>query len=316
MDRHFVDDLDVRLRWPPPGDGWREPSTDDLVWRRNGNGAAPAAPAGPVLRLTKRPEPLGRWLREMWRHRGVLMELSKKDFRVRYKRASLGVLWAAAVPVLQAAVMAFVFSRVGRFGDDSYSYAVYVLAGMAAWAYVSMAVPASTTAIVDASTLTDKVWFPRAALALVPVVSNLVTLAISVGVVVVAMPLFGEPVAPRLLLLVPAIALLVAFTAALGLLLSALDVYFRDVKFMVQAAVLVWFYLTPVVYPPSVLGGAGRWIQFNPLTGIVGLFQHAATGAPVPSATAVVMSVVATLVVLVWGVVYHRRHDRLFVDQL
>jgi lipopolysaccharide transport system permease protein len=305
--------LDVRLEWPDGG----LPTAE----RSNGNGAGTIAngagyTATQVLRLNRRPEPFRRWLGALWRHRGVLAELSRKDFRVRYKRASLGVIWAAAVPVLQAAVMAFVFSRVGRFGGTGYSYAVYVLAGMAAWAYGSMAITASTTSIVDASSLTDKVWFPRAILALVPVVSNLVTLAISVAVVIAAMPVFGEPITPRVLLLFPAAALLFAFTAALGLLLSALDVYFRDVKFMVQAIVLVWFYVTPIVSPPSVLGSAGTWLQFNPLTGIVGLFQRAATGAPVPTTTAVVVSVVATFVFLACGVAYHRRHDRLFVDQL
>jgi ABC-type polysaccharide/polyol phosphate export permease len=85
---------------------------------------------------------------------------------------------------------------------------------------------------------------------------------------------------------------------------------------MVQAAVLVWFYVTPIIYPPTVLGGAHRWLAFNPMTGIVGLFQRAAVGAPVPSATALIASVAATLVLLVVGMAIHRRHDRLFVDQL
>ena len=317
MDRRATRGLDVRLEWPPPfprprhGNGsGRVGSTPGAV----GNGARRVA--RPVLRLGRRPDPLHRWFGALWRHRGVLAELSRKDFKVRYKRASLGVIWAGAVPVIQAAVMAFVFSRVGKFGSDNYSYAVFVLAGMAAWSYASMAVTASTTSIVDAATLTDKVWFPRAILALVPVVSNLVTLAISVVVVIVALPVLGEPITPRLVLLVPATVLLVAFTAALGLVLSALDVYFRDVKFMVQAGVLVWFYVTPIVYPPTVLGGVHRWLQLNPLTGIVGLFQRAAVDAPVPSTAAVVASVVTTLALLVIGIVLHQRHDRLFVDQL
>jgi lipopolysaccharide transport system permease protein len=317
MDEHAAGDLDVRLTWPRADSAWLEPGPRDIVWRQNGNGnGAARAATSPVLRLTRHPVALLQWLREMWRHRGVLMELSKKDFRVRYKRASLGVLWAGAVPVLQAAVMAFVFSRVGKFGSGGYSYAVYVLAGIAAWAYFSMAITASTTAIVEGATLTDKVWFPRAVLGLVPVVSNLVTLAISVVVVIVALPVFGEPITPRLLLLVPALLLIVGFSTGLGLVLSGLDVYFRDVKFLVQAAVLVWFYVTPIVYPPRVLGGANQLLQLNPLTGIVGLFQRAAVGAPVPSPTAVIASVVTTVVLLVAGVAYHHRHDRLFVDQL
>jgi lipopolysaccharide transport system permease protein len=271
----------------------------------------------PVLRLDSRPEPLREWLGGLWRRRPVLLALAAKDFRVRYKRASLGVIWAVAMPVLQATVMAFIFSRVGRFGSGTgYSYAAYVLAGMTAWFYVSMSVTAGTTAIVDAATLTDKVWFPRAVLALVPATANLVTLAISTGIVLVAMPVLGEPYTARLLLLFPAAALLVAFTAALSLALGGLYVYFRDMKFMVQAVMLVWFYVTPVVYPPSVLGPAGKWVDFNPLTGIAGLFQRATVGAPVPSGRAIVVSLVTTLVLLLLAVPGHRRYDRLFVDQL
>lgn len=273
--------------------------------------------AGPVLRLDSRPEPLREWFGGLWRSRAVLLALAGKDFRVRYKRASLGVVWAVALPLLQAMVMAFIFSRVGRFGAGAgYSYAAYVLAGMTAWFYASMSISTSTTSIVDASSLTDKVWFPRAVLALVPATANLITLSISTLIVVVALPILGEPLTPRLLLLLPASALLVAFTTALGLALSALYVYFRDTKFMVQAVLLVWFYVTPIIYPPSVLGSAGRWIDFNPLTGITGLFQQAAVDAPVPSGRAIVVSVVVTIGLLLVAVPAHRRHDRLFVDQL
>ena len=273
--------------------------------------------ARPVLRLDGRPEPTREWIGGLWKRRSVLLALAAKDFRVRYKRASLGVVWAVAMPLLQAAVMAFVFSRVGRFGAGAgYSYAAYVLAGMTAWFYASMSITAGTTSIVDASSLTDKVWFPRAVLALVPVTANLITLGISMGIVVLALPVLGEPYTPRLLLLVPATLLLVSFTAALSLVLSGLYVYFRDAKFIVQAVMLIWFYVTPIVYPPTALGRAGDWLFLNPLTGIAGVFQRAAVDAPVPSGRAVAVSIGTTLVLFLAGVMLHRRHDRLFVDQL
>jgi lipopolysaccharide transport system permease protein len=271
----------------------------------------------PVLRLDSRPEPLREWLGGLWRRGPVLVALASKDFRVRYKRASLGVVWAVAMPLFQAAVMAFIFSRVGRFGAGTdYSYAAYVLAGMTAWFYASMAITAGTTSIVDSSSLTDKVWFPRAVLALVPAVANFATLLVSTAIVIVALPILGQPFSLRLFLLLPATALLVAFVIALSLALSAVYVYFRDTKFMVQAAMLVWFYVTPIVYPPSVLGSAGRWIDFNPLTGIIGLFQKAVVGAPVPSTRALVVSIATTMGLLLVSVPAQRRHDRLFVDQL
>jgi lipopolysaccharide transport system permease protein len=117
-------------------------------------------------------------------------------------------------------------------------------------------------------------------------------------------------------LLIPASALAVAFTAAVGLLLAAMYVYFRDLKFMVAAAVIVWLYLTPIVYPASALHSAGRWLDFNPLTAVVSLFQTAAVGSPAPSARALVVSIGVTAVLTVVAVAVHRRHDRLFVDLL
>jgi ABC-type polysaccharide/polyol phosphate export permease len=247
----------------------------------------------------------------------VLVALARKDFKVRYKRASFGALWAVVFPVLQASVLVFVFSRVGGFGrGQRFNYAGFVLAGTTMWFYASSAIAPSTTSIVDASSLTDKVWFPRALLPLVPVGSNLIALGISVVVLLAALPVVGQSLGVRLVLLVPACALLVAFTAALGLVLGALYVYFRDVKFMVQAALLVLFYATPIVYPTSSLRQAGAWLDFNPFTGIAGLFQRAAVGAHAPSGRALAVSLVTTVVLSIIAVAVHRRHDRLFVDLL
>jgi ABC-type polysaccharide/polyol phosphate export permease len=288
---------------------------------RSGNGVAvlgggTRGPAGPVLRIDARPERVGEWLRSVWGARALLVALAHKDFRVRYKRASLGILWSVALPVLQSAVMVFIFSRVGHFGNSHFNYAGFVLSGMVPWLYVSTSLLNATTSIVDSSGLTDKVFFPRAILPLVSPASNLVSLGVSTAILLVALPIVGQPITLRFLLVFPAIALLCAFTSALALGLGALYVYFRDVKFMVAAAMLLWIYVTPIVYPPSALKSAAPWLDFNPLTGIVGLFERAAVGAPVPSARALLVSVVATLVLGIVAVVAHRRHDRLFVDLL
>ena len=271
----------------------------------------------PTLTLDSRPVSLRDWLNGLWRFRGVLVALSRKDFQVRYKRATLGVLWSVALPVLQSIVMVFIFSRVAGFGSGrGFSYAGFVLAGMVPWVFVSTSVTSSTTSIVDASGLTDKVWFPRAILALVPPCANLLLLATSAIILLAEMPVVGVTPTARLLLLVPAALLAVAFTSAVGLLLAALYVYFRDLKFMVAAAVIVWLYLTPIVYPATSLHHAGPWLDFNPLTAIVQLFQTAAVGSPAPSARALAVSIGVTLVLTVVAVSVHRRHDRLFVDLL
>jgi lipopolysaccharide transport system permease protein len=273
-------------------------------------------PPPPVLELGPESTSRRQWIRSLWDHRGVIWVLARKDFQARYKRTSLGVLWAAAVPLLQAVVMIFVFSHFIHAGSGV-SYAAFVLSGILVWAgYFAMVVPQGTIAIVDGTSMTDKLWFPRAILPLVPCVSNLVGLAIAVVILLVATPALGETPDAHLLLLVPACLLLVAFTSALTMVLSALNVYFRDVKFMTTAALSVWLYATPIMYPKSLVGGLGPWLDLNPMTGIISLFHVAVLGHDGSWARAVVISLIATAILLVAAVEGHRRHDRLFADLL
>jgi len=268
---------------------------------------ADAYPAPRQLVVTDRPDSRQDWFADLRRHREVLGILTRKDFQTRYKRASLGVLWAVAMPLLQAAVMVVVFSRVVRTGSGPH-YAVYVISGVVAYTYFSTALGSASTAIVDGASLTDKVWFPRSILVVVPCLSGLVGLAVTIVVHV--------PYTLRLLLIVPALALLIIFTVALSLVLAALHVYFRDVKYLVAAALMVWMYVTPILYPQSLLGNLAPVMDANPLTGIVDLFHQSTVGGigGLDSAVAVTLGVTAVLVVVAAEV--QRRHDRLFVDLL
>jgi ABC-type polysaccharide/polyol phosphate export permease len=271
--------------------------------------------ASPILRLNSEPDSRRAWLLGVWSHRDLLGMLARKDFQTRYKRATFGLAWAVAVPVLQAAIIAFIFARVIRLGYGS-GFPVYVMSGVFAYAYFSSVVSAAATAIVDGAGLTDKVWFPRVLLVIVPSLSSLVGFAVVLAVLVIAQPFLSVHLGVHTLLLIPATALLVAFSLGLGMVVSALEVYFRDVKFLVQAALVVWIYVTPILYPQYHLTRTGPWLDANPLTGVVALFHMATVGSEGPWVRAVVISIVATVVLLVAGAEAQRRHDRLFVDQL
>jgi lipopolysaccharide transport system permease protein len=269
-----------------------------------------------TLDLTSEPEAWGPWLRSLWEHRQVTLLLSRADFQVRYKRAALGLVWVVAVPLLQAAVLAVVFLRVRRLTGQDFSYPVYVMGGVLAWGYFGPTLSTASTAVVDNAALTDKVWFPRAVLPMVPAIANLVGLGVSLVALIALMPLFHVSYSSRLLLLVPACVLLFALTVGLTLVLSALHVYFRDVRYLVQAALLLWLYVTPIIYTERDLGPNGRWLDFNPFTGVVALFHWATSGKVDPAGRSIAFAVAFTTVTLVIGLWAHRRHDRLFVDLL
>jgi lipopolysaccharide transport system permease protein len=268
----------------------------------------------PILELDGSPQSRRALLTDLVRFRNLLVVLATTDFQVRYKRAVFGVLWAVVVPLVQAAIVAVVFSQVVRVAGSQRGYAVFVLSGVLAWSYFASALGAGATAVVDGSALTEKLWFPRALLPIVPGLSALVGLGISVLALVVALFIFGVTPTASLILLLPGCVLLAAFTTALSLVLSALHVYFRDVRYLVQALLVVWFYATPVLYPVDLLGRLRPYIELNPMTGIVGLFHASAYGWDSSLAGPVTLSVLVTIALIAVAVEVYRRHDRLFAD--
>jgi lipopolysaccharide transport system permease protein len=274
------------------------------------------APGAPSLDLHGERTPVGTLLKEIWSRRALLVLLVRKDFHIRYRRASFGMLWAVALPLLQSVVLAVVFSKVVRANLVAH-YPAFVLMGMAPWTYFGGALSAGATGIVDQSQMSSRVYFPRAILALVSVGSNLYAFFITLVIVIAITPLLGVGLGLPLLFVFPATLLLVAFTTAICLTMSALHVYFRDVRYAVTAALLVWLYVTPVIYPPSAVPHVLRVVlAINPLTGIVGLFHQATVGSSGPLLVPAIISAAWTVALLFAGTVLQARYDRVFADLL
>lgn len=259
-------------------------------------------------------------VRDIWRSRDLIRVLARKDFFVRYRRAWFGVFWAVGLPLIQAAVLAFVFTRLvrfgGRFGATEIPFPVYVFSGILPWTFFNGGVQAGSTAIVDGSGLATRIYFPRAVLPLTLVFSS--TYGFVPGLVIlVGLALgFGAPFGPQLLYLIPAVAVTIALTCAFALVFSALQVYFRDVKHIVQAVTLPWFWASGVFFPIERLGGLRTWLEINPVVGMIQLYRAAFDGAAPNFESAVWWTLGWTAVLFVAAGLLHRRYDRVFVDLL
>jgi lipopolysaccharide transport system permease protein len=255
-------------------------------------------------------------LKQIWESRGLVAMLARKDFFVRYRRASFGLLWAVFLPLLQAAVLALVFGRVAKIHISGINYLVFIFSGNVAWSYFSTVFGAGSTAIVDGAGMTAKIYFPRAILPLVSAGSTLygfiVTVLILIGMCVVT----GVDLGPQLLLLIPAIILMTLLAEAFALVFSALHVYFRDMRFIVSAMLTVWFYVTPIIYPLSLVGKLGTLLHINPLTGIVEMFRAATVGADAHWVSALWWTLGWTVGLLIIAILLHRRFNRVFADLL
>ncbi len=273
--------------------------------------------------LTGPSTPVGALLRDLWASRRLVGVLARKDFLVRYRRTRLGLIWAVAVPLVQAAVLAVVFSSVlpnvttsggsGRLG----SYAVFVLSGMVPWAFVSGALPAASTSIADSANLAQRIYFPRLVLPLVAVLTACYPLLATLGVFLAVALVLGPGLQPELLWVLPGSVLVVLVVFSLSLFLSAAQVYLRDLRFVVSAGLTVLFYLTPVIYPLERAPQAAHdLIRVLPASGSVEIF-HRAVGAADPLMwRSVLASAVWILVFGVAGLVLHSRRDRVLADLL
>lgn len=253
-------------------------------------------------------------VRRVFASRELVVTLGRKNFFVQYRRATIGVFWAVGLPLVQAVLFAVVFSRIARFPVAHYP--VYVFSGMVVWSFFMGALVPSATSIVDNSALSSKVYFPRAVLPLSVCYGGLYSLVASLLVLIVFALANGAGLGVRILWLVPGVVLVTCLAAAFGLVLSVSHVYLRDTRYVVQAAALIWLWITPVIYPITLMHGWVRGIlDVNPMTGIVLLF-HAAVVRGIGPLSLAWVSVAWVVVLLALAIWLHARYDRVVSDLL
>jgi ABC-type polysaccharide/polyol phosphate export permease len=259
--------------------------------------------------------PVRELLVETWRARSLLVMLARQDFFVRYRRASLGLAWAVGVPLIQTAVLVVVFTKVVKIGTTPH-YPVFVLTAMLGWSFFSLAVQQGSTSIVDGSSMSSKIYFPRAVLPLVKVAANLYAFFLSAAILIVVCILTGVPLTARIFWLIPGTLLMIALATGFSLLLSGLHVYSRDIRYMVQAGFIAWFYITPCFYSVARAHSYGHLLAINPATGMVVLLRAATTGYDAYWVSSVLWCVGWTVALVTAGLLVHRRYNRVFADLL
>jgi ABC-2 type transport system permease protein/lipopolysaccharide transport system permease protein len=244
---------------------------------------------------------------------GLVYALSRKNFQVRYKRAMLGVAWAVLQPVVQAAVLAFVFTKLIHI-DRVPNYPLFVLAGVLPWSYLTQSMSAATTSVVDNGPLVRKVALPLSVFPISAVGGTAIAYVASIGVLVVVAVLSGN-VGFALLYLPLAIALETALIVGFGVFTSAFHVAFRDVRYLVDSFLLLAFYATPILYDQSALKQQTyrRILRANPMTGVMSLYRAAVLQRPVDWAAVAVTLVFVPVLAVVAATVFHRRADE-FAD--
>jgi len=254
--------------------------------------------------------------RELYQYRELFWVLSWRNVLIRYKQTYLGIAWAVLQPLLTMLVFVAVFGGVAKMDSKGAPFAVFSFAALLPWLFFSNAITESSNSLVATQNMITKVYFPRLIIPASAVFSGLVDLLISMGLLILLMLWYRVPFGLGLLFLPLFLVfnLLVAFAA--GVWLSALNVKYRDIKYIVPFIVRMGIYVSPVGYLSEVFyGKVGVWYGLNPMVGVIDCFRWCILGdAFVPNWGGVVLGGIVTLVLLLTGLCYFRSTERTFAD--
>lgn len=253
------------------------------------------------------------WLEVFFMYIPLLRELVVRDIKVRYRQSVLGILWTVLNPLLMMVVMSIVFSKL--FGNTIENYSIYYLSGFILYTFLNEATTTALFSVVYNSALTKKVYIPKYLFPLSKIVSAMVNLFFSFCALVIVMILTGTRIFWTIILsFLPALYLAV-FCCGLGLILTTMNVFFRDIGHFYSIVTLIWMYLTPLFYPETLLvdNGMDFLLKVNPLYHNVCYFRMLALDGVVPSLRYNLLCIIPGIVLLVLGIVIFRKRQDEFI---
>lgn len=253
-------------------------------------------------------------LKELWAYRELLWVLTMRDIKVRYKQTVLGVAWAVIQPFMTMVVFSIFFGRLAQMPSDGFPYPVFVYAALLPWTFFANALGSSGNSLLSSANLVSKVYFPRLIIPLASVGAGLIDFAISTVILLLLMWYYDVGWSANLLL-APALVLAVIFTAlGVGTLLSALNVAYRDFRYVIPFLIQLWMFVTPVVYPASLVPERWQWLfHLNPMAGLIEGFRAVFLGRPFDG-PGLLLSFTVAAVFFLAGVLYFEKVERGFAD--
>lgn len=274
----------------------------------------------PVFALSKTViQPLSGWqsleLKELWHYRELLFFLGWRDVAVRYKQTLLGIGWAIIQPFLTMVVFSLFFGKLAAIPSDGIPYPIFAYAALVPWTFFANVISQSANSLVGSANLLKKIYFPRFVLPISCIFPGVVDFALAFVVLVGMMLYYG--IAPTSNVIWLPLLLLLALITALGVgfWLSAMNVQFRDVRYVIPFLIQIWLFATPIAYPSSMLPEHLRVLYgMNPMVGVVEGFRWALLGTNTAPGPMIIMSACASLVLLLGGAYYFKRAERTFAD--
>ena len=264
-------------------------------------------------------EPKKGWVpidvREIWDYRELLYFLTKRDIKVRYKQTILGGLWAVIQPAFTMIVFTLFFGRLAKVPSDGLPYPIFVYAGLLPWTYFANAVSSSGNSLVGSANLITKVYFPRLMVPASAALAGLLDFFIALFVLAVLMVYYQFLPGAGILLFPFLVALTFLCAVGVGLWLSALNVQYRDIRYAIPFLIQIWMFLSPVIYPVSLVNDRYQWLlALNPMGGVIHAYRASLLGHQPINWPLLGLSALIILALFFGGLFYFRRMEKVFAD--
>lgn len=254
-------------------------------------------------------------LRVFTEYRELLSELTWREIKQRYKQSILGYAWVIVNPLTQMIVMAFVFSKLLRFENLGVPYPVFLYVGLLPWTLFSNSLSSSAGVLVANSGLLKKIYFPREVFVLSTIFAKIIDFFLASSVLLLFLFFYKIPITPHILWFFPILFIQFVFIYGLGLIMAAFNLFYRDIQYLLGLVLMVWMYLSPVIYPTEMFPERYRWIfQINPMAVFINAYRQVLLGGAAPNFVSLGIALTLSVGITVVGYSLFKKFEGIFAD--
>lgn len=259
-------------------------------------------------------------IRLLLNHKNLLWQMVGREVKARYKQSILGYFWVILNPLAQMLVMSFAFSMVMRIPTASTAdipYSVFLFTALLPWTLFSGSLSSASNSLVTNSSLITKVYFPRTILVLATTIAKIIDFLFAGTILVTFLIIYHIPVTLNVFWIIPIFIIQQIFTLGLSLFLSAANLMYRDIQYLLDLILMLWMYLTPIIYPIDIVPAQFRFVyQLNPMSVIINAYRQSILSGTPPKFSSLTIALLVSLLILTLGLKYFKKQEKTFADNI
>lgn len=259
-------------------------------------------------------------IKEVYKWRELLGQMISREVKSRYKQSIIGYFWVILNPLAQMLVMSFAFSIIMRIPTNSAEhipYSIFLFVALLPWNLFANSLSSATISLINSSPLITKVYFPRTILVISSIAAKIIDFLFACTILIVYMIIYRIPITLNILWIFPIFFIQQIFTLGLSLFFSAANLLYRDIQYLLNMILLLWMYASPVFYPADLVPQKYRFLfQLNPMAVIINAYRQTILGNAAPNYLSLLIALLLSLIVLIFGLKYFKTREKIFADNI